>query len=82
MSEINPAASTPTTTQSVEYSDRNPPVANWGGTDAEGGLVPSPPSAAGRVTEPGAAVSPNAGLTDYDTAVSADSVEDEAERED
>jgi hypothetical protein len=81
MSGINPEVTTPTTTQSFDYSDRNPPVVNWGGTDAGGGTVPTPSNSAGRVTQPGAPVSPNAGLTNYDTADSADSVENEAERE-
>jgi hypothetical protein len=81
MSEINPEAETPTTTQAFEQSDRNPPIVNWGGTDAEGGQIAAPASSEGRVTPAGPAVSPNAGLKDYDTSDSADSVEDEAERE-
>jgi len=81
MSGINPEAATPTTTQSFELSDRNPPVANWGGVDAEGGLIATPASSESRVTPAGPRVSPNAGLKDYDTSDSADSVEDEAERE-
>lgn len=59
---INPEAGQPATTQAFEQSDRNPPVANWGGTDAEGGLVPSPAMTEVRVTPEGPAVSPNAGL--------------------
>jgi hypothetical protein len=78
---INPEAAQPTTTQAFEQSDRNPPVTNCGGTDAEGGQVPTPAAAESRVTPPSPAVSPNAGLQNYDTGDSADSVEDEAERE-
>jgi hypothetical protein len=81
MSGINPEAAMPTTTESFEQSDRNPPVMYLGGTDAEGGLIAAPGSFESRVTRPGPAVSPNAGLKDYDTSDSADSVEDEAERE-
>lgn len=81
MSEINPEAATPTTTQAFEQSDRNPPVAYWGGTDAEGGQITAPASSESRVTLAGPPVSPNAGLQDYDTSDSADSVQDEAERE-
>ncbi len=81
MSGTNPEAATPTTTQSFEQSDRNPPVVNWGGVDADGGQIAAPASSESRVTPAGPAVSPNAGLTNYDTSDSADSVEDEAERE-
>jgi hypothetical protein len=80
-SVINPEAAQPTTTQSFEQSDRNPPVTNWGGIDAEGGPAPTPAASESRVTPPGPAPSPNAGLQNYDTGDSADSVEDEAERE-
>jgi hypothetical protein len=80
-SAINPEGAQPSTTQSFEQSDRNPPVANWGGTDAGGGQFPTPASSASRVTQPGPAPSPNSGLQNYDTGDSADSVEDEAERE-
>jgi hypothetical protein len=63
MSEkINPKAAVPATVQSFELSDRNPPVTNWGGTDAEGGLVRSPAEAEQRVTPEGAAVPADAGL--------------------
>jgi hypothetical protein len=78
---INPEAGQPTTVQGFELSDRNPAVANWGGTGAEGGWVPAPSLSESRVTAPGAAPSANAGLQNYDTGDSADSVEDEAERE-
>ena len=80
-SAINPEAAEPTSTQGFEQSDRNPPVANWGGTDAEGGQAPTPAFSECRVTQPGPAVSPNAGLQNYDTGDGVDSVEDEAERE-
>jgi len=63
MSEkINPEAAEPTTIQSANMSDRNPPVTSLGGTDAEGGLIASPASGEGRVTAEGPAVSPDAGL--------------------
>jgi hypothetical protein len=80
-SAINPEAGQPSTAQAFEQSDRNPPVTNWGGTDAEGGQAPtSSPSESG-ATQPGPAPSANAGLTNYDSEDSADGVEDEAERE-
>jgi len=81
MSAINPEAAQPISQQSFEQSDRNPPVANWGGTDADGGQIGAPSSSAGRMTRPGPAPSPNAGLRNYDIGDSADSIEDEAERE-
>jgi hypothetical protein len=80
-STINPEAATPSAPQAFEQSDRNPPVTNWGGTDAEGGQLPAPASSESRVTQPGPAPSANAGLQNYDTGDSADGVEDEAERE-
>jgi hypothetical protein len=80
-SAINPEAATPSVPQAFEQSDRNPPVANWGGTGAEGGQLPAPASAESRVTQPGPAPSADSGLTSYDTGDSADGVEDEAERE-
>jgi hypothetical protein len=80
-SAIDPEAAQPSTPQAFEQSDRNPPVANWGGTDAEGGQTASPTSAESRVTQPGPAPSENAGLQNYDTGDSADGVEDEAERQ-
>jgi hypothetical protein len=80
-SAINPEAAQPTTTQSFEQSDRNPSVTNWGETDAEGGQLPTPAASESRVTPPGPVSSPNAGLQNYDTGDSSDSVEDEAERE-
>jgi hypothetical protein len=80
-SVINPEAAEPTSTQGFEQSDRTPAVANWGGTDAEGGQLPAPAPAESRVTQAGPAPSANAGLTNYDTGDSADNVEDEAERE-
>jgi len=80
-SGINPEAGQPTTRQWFEQSDRNPPVRSWGGTDTDGGQVASPAARESRVTQPGPAPSANAGLQNYDTGDSADSVEDEAERE-
>jgi len=79
-SAINPEAGQPTSFQSYEQSDRNPAV-NWSGTDSDGGQIASPASSESRVTAPGPAVSPNAGLQNYDTGDQVDSVEDEAERE-
>jgi hypothetical protein len=81
MSAINPEAAQPTTTQSFAYSDINTVVTELGGAPAEGGQIPAPPASASRVTPDGAAVSPNAGLQDYDIADSADGVQEEAERE-
>lgn len=80
-SAINPEAAEPSTTQAFVQSDRNPPVAEFGGTDAEGGQTASPASTESRVTEPGPAPSADAGLQNYDTGDSADGLEDEAERE-
>jgi hypothetical protein len=60
--KINPEGMEPTTYQSFNESPRNPAVENWGGTDAEGGLVPSPAASEERVTPEGPAVSPNVGL--------------------
>jgi hypothetical protein len=80
-SAINPEAAEPSTTQAFEQSDRNPPVTVPGGTDADGGQLPTPAPSESRVTQPGAAPSANAGLTNYDTGDSADGVQDEAERE-
>jgi hypothetical protein len=80
-SAINPEAAEPSSTQAFEQSDRNPVVTNWNGTDSEGGQLATPASSESRVTQPGAAPSANAGLVDYDDLDSADSVQDEAERE-
>ena len=80
-SAVNPEAAEPTTTQAFEQSDRNPAATNWGGTDAEGGQAPTPAASESRVTQPGPAPSADAGLQNYDTGDSADSVQDEAERE-
>jgi hypothetical protein len=80
-SAIDPEAAIPSVPQAFEQSDRNPPVTNWGGTDAEGGQVPAPAASESRVTSPGPAPSPNAGLQNYDTGDSVDQVQDEAERE-
>jgi hypothetical protein len=78
---INPEAGQPSGVQGFEQSDRNPVVTNWGGTDADGGQISAPAFSESRVTPAGAAVSPNAGLQNYNIGDSADSVEDEAERE-
>jgi hypothetical protein len=78
---INPEAAQPSTIQGFEQSDRNPLVANLGGTEAEGGQLAMPASSEDRMTQPGPALSPNAGLVNYDTGDSADLVLDEAERE-
>jgi hypothetical protein len=80
-SGIDPEAASPTTVQSFEQSDRNPPITNWGGTAAEGGLTASPANSASRVTPIGPPAPANAGLQNYDTGYQVDSVEDEAERE-
>jgi hypothetical protein len=80
-STINPELAQPTSTQGFEQSDRNPAIALWGGTDAEGGQVAAPDPSASRTTLPGPAPSANAGLANYDTGDSADAVQDEAERE-
>jgi hypothetical protein len=80
-SAINPEAATPSVPQAFEQSDRNPPVTEFGGTDAAGGQLPSPADSESRVTQPGPAPSADAGLINYDTADSADQVQDEAERE-
>jgi hypothetical protein len=63
MSEkINPEAAQPSTIQSYEFSDRNPAVVTWGGTDADGGQIASPSLAEARVMPEGAAVPADAGL--------------------
>jgi hypothetical protein len=80
-SAINPEAATPSAPQAFEQSDRNPPVTELGGTEAGGGQLPTPAPSESRVTQPGAAPSADAGLTNYDTGDSADGVEEEAERE-
>jgi hypothetical protein len=60
--KIDPEAALPTTIQSFNLSDRNPPVVNWGGVDAEGGQVASPYMTEIRMTPEGPAVSPDVGL--------------------
>lgn len=60
--KIDPEAMEPATVQDFFYSDRNPAVEEWGGTDAEGGQIPSPAESEQRVTPESPAVSPNAGL--------------------
>jgi hypothetical protein len=81
MSEINPEAARPTTTQAFEQSNRNPHVTNLGGTKAQGGQIGAPASSESRVTPAGPPASANAGLKNYDTGDSADNVQDEAERQ-
>jgi hypothetical protein len=80
-SAINPEAAQPSTIQGDEQSNRNPPVTEWGGTDADGGQVPAPASSESHVTLAPAGPAATAGLQNYDTGDSADGVEDEAERE-
>ncbi|MFZ0297553.1 MAG: hypothetical protein WAM13_04325 [Candidatus Sulfotelmatobacter sp.] len=80
-SAINPEAATPWVPQAFEQSVRNPPVTEFGGIDAGGGQLPTPAGSESRVTQPGPAPSADAGLINYDTADSADQVQDEAERE-
>ena len=81
MSEINPEAAQPTATQAFEQSDRNPQVTDWGGVESNGGQLPAPELSESRMTQPNPAPSTDAGLVNYDTGDSADSVQDEAERE-
>ncbi len=57
--KIDPGAAQPTTTQSFEFSDRNPPVVRWG---AGGGQIESPSATEIRMTPEGPAVSPDTGL--------------------
>jgi hypothetical protein len=80
-SAINPEAATPSVPQAFEQSDRNPPVTEFGGTDAAGGQLPAPADSESRVTQPGPPPSADAGLTNYDTADSAGQVQDDAEQE-
>jgi len=61
--KIDPEAMQPSGVQSFEFSDRNPAVGSWGGTDASGGQTATPSPAEQRVTPEGAVVSPDAGLT-------------------
>jgi len=51
--KIDPEAAQPSTVQSFELSDRNPPVVNWGGTDAEGGQIEAPFAKEGAEEEKG-----------------------------
>jgi len=62
--KIDPEAAVPTTIQSYEMSDRNPVVGQWG---EGGGQIAVPAAAEQRVTPDAPAVSPDAGLTNYDT---------------
>jgi hypothetical protein len=63
MSEkIDPEAMKPTTEQSFFFSDRNPAVTSWGGTDAEGGEIAAPAASEQRVTPESPAVPADAGL--------------------
>ena len=56
-SVINPEAAEPSSTQAFEQSDRNPFIAELGGTEADGGQIASPVLSESRVTEPGPAPS-------------------------
>jgi hypothetical protein len=76
---IDPEAAEPSIPQAFEQSDRNPTVVLLGGNDADGGQIASPADSESRVTQPGPAPSPNAGLQDYDTGDGGDGVG--AERE-
>jgi hypothetical protein len=78
---INPEAAERSITQVFEQSDRNPAVTEFGGGDGGGWQLAAPVSAESRVTQPGAAPSADAGLTNYEAGDGADSGEDEAERE-
>jgi len=60
--KIDPEAGQPSTVQGFELSDRNPVVNGFGGTDAEGGLVPLPTKEDGWITPEGPAVSADEGL--------------------
>lgn len=80
-SSINPEAGQPSGTQAYEQSDRNPAVASWGGSEAEGGQLNAPAPWESRITKAGEAPSPDAGLRNYNIGDVADGVEDEAERE-
>ena len=64
-SAINPEAAEPSSTQAFEQSDRDPQITYLNGTDAEGGQLPTPALSESRVTQPGPAPSPDAGLADY-----------------
>ena len=75
---INPEAGQPSGMQSFEQSERNPVITSLG---ESGGQIGAPAFSESRMTPAGGAVSPNAGLQNYDIGDSADSVEDEAERE-
>jgi hypothetical protein len=78
---INPEAGQPSSTLAYGQSDRNPAITMLGGTDADGGQVIAPASSESRVTQPGPALSPNAGLQNYNLGDIAEGVQDEAERE-
>lgn len=75
---INPEAEQPAVRLSFEQSNRNPTVNEWAGN---GGLLPTPNFSESRITRPGAAPSPDAGLVNYNDQNSSDGVEDEAERD-
>ena len=60
--KINPEGMEPTTYQSFDESPRNPAVESWGGTDADGGGIPSPAASESHVTPEGPVVSPNTGM--------------------
>jgi hypothetical protein len=60
--KIDPEAMKPTTEQSFNFSDRNPAVTNWGGTDAEGGQIGAPATSEQRVTPESPTVPADEGL--------------------
>jgi hypothetical protein len=63
MSEkIDPESMQPTTEQSFFFSDRNPAVTRWGGTDAEGGQIAAPVASEQRVTPESPVVPADEGL--------------------
>jgi hypothetical protein len=70
MSEINPEAGQAATVQSFAFSDRNPVVTHWGGTDAEGAQVPAPAASEIRMTPPGVGPSADAGMVNDDAGIS------------
>lgn len=78
MSGINPEAEQPTSRQMFEQSERNPVVSTWG---SEGGIMPTPEFSENWITQPGPALSQDAGLVNYNDQGSSDGVENEGERE-
>ena len=60
--KLDPETAEPSTVELFDFSDRNPAVVSWGGPEAEGGQVATPPAGAARVTPEGPEVSPDTGL--------------------